>query len=409
MKGWNSFKLEECANILSGGTPSKTNENYWSGNLPWVSSGEMTEHRLRDTSLHITLEAGEKYSKIVKPLSILVVVRGMSLAKEFRVSIALNNLSFNQDIKGIIPKNGVYPWFLFYSLFCRKTEIRKLSSESGHGTKKIDTKVLKDIEVPLPPIPIQKKISATLSAYDELIENNNRRIAILEKMAEEIYREWFVRMRFPGHEKVKVVKGVPEGWEICELSKLYNISYGKNLPTDQIHPDGKFPVYGAGSIIGYYEKSNTDKKSVLITCRGNGSGTVWRTKYDRTFVTNNSFIINAVYDDDSFVYSFLHLKYSSVHQALTGSAQPQITISNLSKIKVIKHDICLIKNFQKMTSHIFEQIDDLDFINNKLKQSRDLLLPRLISGKLDVENLDIDFPPGMQSTELTDGKEVEAA
>lgn len=91
--------------------------------------------------------------------------------------------------------------------------------------------IISRINFPLPPLPIQRKIAGILSAYDELIENNNRRIAILEKMAEEIYREWFVRMRFPGNENVKVVKGVPEGWEVKKVGDIGKVVTGKTPPT----------------------------------------------------------------------------------------------------------------------------------------------------------------------------------
>jgi type I restriction enzyme S subunit len=100
---------------------------------------------------------------------------------------------------------------------------------------------LNNLDIPLPPFPIQKKIAAVLSAYDDLIENNNRRIAILEKMAEEIYREWFVRIRFPGHEKATFHKGIPEGWESKRFNEFCMLKRGYDLPENKVN-SGIYPV-----------------------------------------------------------------------------------------------------------------------------------------------------------------------
>jgi type I restriction enzyme, S subunit len=99
--------LADCVRSLSGGTPSKINNSFWLGDLPWVSSGEMGQSRITDTELHITQEAGENHSKIVPAGTVLVVVRGMSLAKEFRVSITQREMAFNQDLKALIAKENV--------------------------------------------------------------------------------------------------------------------------------------------------------------------------------------------------------------------------------------------------------------------------------------------------------------
>ncbi len=149
------------------------------------------------------------------------------------------------------------------------------------------------IKVNVSPLPIQRKIAAVLSAYDDLIENNNRRIAILERMAEELYREWFVCLRFLGYEKTKIIRGVPEGWVVKRIGEILRYSVWKNLPVEMIAIEGKYPVYGAGSIFGYYSKRNTESLTTLITCRGNGSCTVWRTIHADAFITNNSFKIKS--------------------------------------------------------------------------------------------------------------------
>ena len=266
------------------------------------------------------------------------------------------------------------------------------------GVPHINLGILRKFDVVYPLLPIQQKIAAVLSSYDDLIENNKRRIALLEKMAEEIYRDWFVRLRFPGHGSVKVVKGVPEGWDEIRFSEIYDIAYGKNLPTDNLIQDGKYEVYGAGDIIGSFNSYNCKEKVTLITCRGNGSGTVWHTRSAPSFVTNNSFMITQKNKSLRYHYYFvyLHMKFSPIEQSIGGSAQPQITIDSLSKVKIFRYPDALIQKFSDLIETLDDMRTQLIMTVSILDKTRDRLLPRLISGKMLVENLDIQFPPSMQ-------------
>jgi len=116
-----------------------------------------------------------------------------------------------------------------------------------------------------------------LSAYDDLIENNNRRIAFLEKMAEELYREWFVRLRFPGHEKVKIVKGVPEGWAVKKLKEIVEFAYGKALKEED-RIEGNYPVIGSGGIIGYHNAALVKGPGIVVGRKGNVGKVIWTKK-----------------------------------------------------------------------------------------------------------------------------------
>src|SRR5437867_946808 len=135
-KLWPLRRLGDCAKFLSGGTPSKARSDFWEGDIPWVSSGEMTETRIHDTPLRITADAAEDGSRLVPANTVLAVVRGMSLAKEFRVAITKREVAFNQDLKAFDCKAEVDPEFLFYALFARREYIRDLATEASHGTKK---------------------------------------------------------------------------------------------------------------------------------------------------------------------------------------------------------------------------------------------------------------------------------
>jgi type I restriction enzyme S subunit len=236
----------------------------------------------------------------------------------------------------------------------------------------------------IPPLPTQRRIASILSAYDDLIENNLRRIRLLEEAAQLIYKEWFVHLRFPGHENVKVVDGVPEGWERVKLNKVWNIKYGKNLPTKNIKNQGDFPVYGAAGKIGYYGKYNQEAKVALVTSRGNGSGQVHRTR-GKAFVTNNSFVFLPQFKQVTFFYSVECLKIIDLTRYRTGSAQPQLTIAGMSNISLLLPSLKTLERYNNLVRPLIDQVDQLFEINELLTEARDLLLPRLMSGTIKLE------------------------
>ncbi len=234
----------------------------------------------------------------------------------------------------------------------------------------------------------QNLISSILSTYDELIKNNEKRIKILEEMAQRMYAEWFVIFKFPGYEKVKMVDTplgkIPEGWRVEKYEDVFDVKYGKNLPTSKLENMG-FPVYGAGGIIGYYSEKNVTNKTPLVTCRGNGSGTVWRT-FGEGFVTNNSFYILGKNPDMRFEFIFNCLKNSNIMSAVSGSAQPQITIDSINYVKTVFPGIELIQKYQELASPLYLEADLLRAMNDNLGRMRDLLIPQLVTGRREVKH-----------------------
>jgi len=188
----------------------------------------MKTNRLYDAQDHVTEEGAKNGTRLVAPGTILIVVRGMILADEFPVAMAMRDLAFNQDLKALDCSPEVYTPFLFYWLQGNSHEILGIVDEAAHGTKRLQTDRLLNLPLLLPPLPTQRRIAGILSAYDDLIENNEQRIAILEEMARNLYREWFVDFRFPGHEDVAMreteIGMVPEGWEVVKLGIIAKIN-----------------------------------------------------------------------------------------------------------------------------------------------------------------------------------------
>ena len=177
---------------------------------------------------------------------------------------------------------------------------------------------------------------------------------------------------------------IPEGWEVKTFGDLFDIKYGKNLPTTKISETGKYAVYGAGGIIGYYNQKNVDIKTALITCRGNGSGTVWRT-LGEGFITNNSFTVNSKNKGMDFEFIYNCLKSCNIAASISGSAQPQITIESINFVKFVLPPMELIKSFVEKARKLYELSDKLRQKNQNLSQNRDLLIPQLVTGKRELK------------------------
>jgi type I restriction enzyme, S subunit len=364
---------------------------YWGGDIPWVSSGEMKQRRISSTSQTVTETGAREGSKLVPERTVLVVVRGMSLAKEFRVAITQRPVTFNQDLKALVPSERLLPEFLFYYLLSQNGPIRDSASESGHGTKRLDTRVLEDWPLPLPPLPIQRKIAAILSAYDELIETQQRRIELLEKLAEEIYREWFVRLRFPGHEKVKKIKSLPEGWSNEKFGQFCQLQRGFDLTDSEIVP-GPYPVVASTSIKAYHSQYKVEPP-VIVTGRSGSLGEVQLVN-SKAWPHNTSLYVKQFFGNSPFLIYYT-LKNMKLENFNAGAGVPTLNRNHLNGIPMIVPPKYLQKSFDETISPLHSQADLLRQSITHLTRTRDLLLPRLISGKLSVEDLDIEFPLGM--------------
>ncbi|MBN1311712.1 MAG: restriction endonuclease subunit S [Anaerolineae bacterium] len=196
MIDWQIRSLGDCVKLFSGGTPSKSQEDYWGGDIPWVSNKDMKSVRLREAEDHLTELGAQSDTRLVPPQTILIVVRGMALAKEFPVAMTTSQTAFNQDLKAIVPAiEQLDNEFLFYWLRGSADRILGIVDEAAHGTTRIQTDRLLSLPISLPPLSIQHRIASILSAYDDLIENNTQRIKALEAAAQALYREWFVEFR----------------------------------------------------------------------------------------------------------------------------------------------------------------------------------------------------------------------
>lgn len=282
---------------------------------------------------------------------------------------------------------GNNPRFIYY--FLKPLHLENFDTGSSNPT--LNRNHIHKIKVVFPKPHIQQKIAAVLSAYDDLIENNKRRIVLLEKMAEEIYREWFVRLRFPGHGSVKVVKGVPEGWDKKRFGDFCTLQRGYDLPDSQVEP-GTYPVVASTSIKTYHKHFKV-KPPVITTGRSGSLGTVLFVN-EKAWPLNTSLYVKNFHGNSCYLVYYT-LKNMGLENFNAGAGVPSLNRNHLSGITMAVPPKPLQDRFDSVVAPIFQQTEQLVRANDLLGKTRDSLLPRLISGKLSVENLDIQFPPGM--------------
>lgn len=276
-----------------------------------------------------------------------------------------------------------------------------LSIVTGAAVFGIRGSDLQNIVVDFPDLPTQKKIASILSAYDDLIENNNQRIQLLEEMAEEIYKEWFVRLRFPSYQDSKffdkngkevphgTVGALPEGWEEGTVGDLIEIKKGKNITKATIK-EGTVPVVAGGLQPAYYHNTpNTKSPTITISASGANAGYV-NFYYEDIWASDCSFIDTRITNWLYFFYSTLKTRQKEVYHLQKGSAQPHVYPSDIMSLNLKYPKKGLINNFEELIKPFYREIGVLKDKNQVLEETRDLLLPRLISGKLSVDDLEVE-------------------
>lgn len=310
-----------------------------------------------------------------------------------------------------IRAENIHNKFVSY-YFCTKAHKEWMEAQGSFGAtmNSLNQDIIKRISIPLPPLTVQKKIAAVLSAYDDLLENNKRRIAILERMAEEIYREWFVRLRFPGYKKKKIVKGLPEGWETIKLNEIacesskpskpgIDLSHRYYLPLDLLESKQMLPIDHLDYTHANSSLVTFNKGEFLFGAMRPYQHKVAIAPFDG--ITRTTCFVIKPKEDYYYSYLFLLLFQKTTIEYATlicnGSDRPYAVWNRgFEKFPCIKPVDEVIEAFNNLVKPILDQIVAKYFLLRNIKTSRDLLLSRLLSGKLPVDELDIQFPKSME-------------
>ncbi len=260
----------------------------------------------------------------------------------------------------------------------------------GSAQPQANAQVLGSYELFLPDLLTQNNIASILTTYNELIENNEKRIKTLEEMAQLLYTEWFVKLKFPGHEKVKKDDSkssygmIPRGWEVKKLSDIIQIKKGKNITKNTV-VDGDVPVVAGGTDPAYYHNvSNTISPVITISASGAGAGFV-KLYYKDIWASDCSYIDKNITEYVYFFYLFLKNKQKEISNLQRGSAQPHVYPKDLMTLKII-YSLDIISKFNTLVTPLFELVNKLNEKNSNLTKTRDLLIPQLVTGKRQLKN-----------------------
>jgi type I restriction enzyme, S subunit len=410
MKGWSETSLGECLTIEHG-FAFKGEHFSEAGKYVLLTPGNFHERggfRLRpEKDRFYSGQFPKRYLLKKRDLIVAMTEQGEGLLGSTALIPESDKYLHNQRLGLVHADDGLadktFLYYLFNTSYVRQ-QIR--NSSSGAKVRHTSPERIYTVKVTIPEEPsVQQKIAAILSAYDDLIENNKQRIALLEKMAEEIYREWFVRMRFPGHEKVKFEKGVPEGWKPIKLGEIVNFTMGQSPSSEFYNETGKGLPFNQG--VGTYGDRFPER---ITFCTVNGrlanKGDILfsvRAPVGRLNIADCKMIIGRglaamrhKQDFQSYLFYLLKVSFSNEDIIGNGAIFNSVGKDELKGFPILSPAKELVEECDKMACQIDKQITLLFDALDKLTKTRDFLLPRLISGKLSVENLDIQFPPSMQ-------------
>ncbi len=254
---------------------------------------------------------------------------------------------------------------------------------TGAAQPKLSQGNLNKMVFEIPSLKVQHRIASILSTYDTLIENNTKRIRLLEKMAENLYKEWFVRFRFPGHENVEMENGLPKGWSRGSLSEICEFKRGKNITSSKM-VEGSIPVVSAGlEPSGFHNEANVKGVSVTMSSSGANAGYI-AVHYSDIWAADCSYIEESTTPYIYYVYELLNNIRGVISNFQRGAAQPHVYPKDINRIKLIVPSEDLMRLANERLSVMHKLIHKFQQQNTLLARQRDLLLPRLMSGKLEV-------------------------
>lgn len=406
MEQWKEVKLGDVAEIISG-FAFKSSDLILTDGIPILKITNVKNPYLSYNFINYLPK--EKYESKMKKFflkenDVLIAMTGQGSVGRIGIAKGLrSDILVNQRV-GIIRAKEKLSLQLFIAVLLSNPYYEKVLYDLGIGAGQpnISPKLIENLKIPLPPLPIQQRIASILSAYDDLIENNRRRIALLEESARLLYKEWFVKFKFPGHEKAKFVGGLPEGWERKKLGEVGTIITGKTPSTKDernyggnilfiktpdmqngcytIDTETKLTIRGAETQKGKYVPKNT----ILTACIGNGLGVVSMTYKTSQFNQQiNAFIPNIDIYTYYYYLTFCNLKPKL--KAIGASAtMPNVNKSLFESLEIIQPEYKATKTFYDLIAPVFDQIRTLQLQTQKLKGARDILLPKLMKGIIKV-------------------------
>jgi type I restriction enzyme S subunit len=334
-----------------------------------------------------------------KDKDILIAMTGATAGKLGRVRTS-QDLLLNQRVAKIESVEAE-PDFIWFALSSERYRERFFGIAGGAAQPNMSGGQIEAVEIPLPPLQAQRKIAHALSAYDELMENNRRRMGLLEEAPRLLYREWFVRLRFPGHENARLKNGIPEGWERRTAYDAVEIlSGGTPKTTNPDFWDGEIPFYtpkdaADGIWVTDCERTISEaglnncnsrlfpKETVFISARGT-VGTLNIAQRPMAMSQSCYALVGKDHVTQSFLFSAMQEAVEALQQQAVGAVFDAIIMDTFKRITLLVPEPRMVRLFDDFARQVFSQLENLMLQNQKLRAARDLLLPRLMSGEIAV-------------------------
>lgn len=414
-EGWKEVTIGDLGQVITGNTPPRKQPELYGSHTLFVKPTDMEVGKkyCYDADEYYSEKGYSKYKKSLIPIGSTCVVTIGSIGQ--KMIKAHTNLFINQAVNAIVPNNDYDQDFVYYLLKINLFQLKTFDSGTASGRENVSKSSFSSIKLIVPESKeTQRKIASILSAYDDLIENNLKRIKLLEEKAQLTYEEWFVKMRFPGYETALFdeVTGLPKGWEEGKLSDLIEYQSGFAFKSSKFKEEG-YPVIKIKNIgnntidlnnVDYIDieyanqvaKFQLNAGDLLIAMTGATVGKVGiMPKSDVPCYLNQRvgrFVSLKNIDNKAFVECFFNigLGLNQVLNIAGGAAQPNISANQILSIDTIVPSDKILKDFSQMARSITNTVIILQNQNRLLKEARDILLPRLMSGMMDMEQIELE-------------------
>ncbi len=384
MNEWKKVKLGDLYEVHNG--LSKGRQFFGKGTPFLTFSNVFNNWFLPETfdSL-VQVTEKEKDSFSIKRGDVFITRTSETMDELGMSSVALHDYpgaTYNGFTKRLRPITDLMnPLYIGYYLRSPKFRGKFMAFSSMTTRASLANDDLLNMEVEVPSKSIQHSIATTLSRYDALIVNYQRQIKLLEEAAQRLYKEWFVDLHFPGHENVNIIDGVPDGWENCVLGNVATFKRGKTITKGNTR-EGNIPVVAGGLNPAYFhDAANT--KAPVVTVSGSGANAGFtRLYYIDVWASDCSYIDSTTSENIYFVYCFLKTNKVYLDNLQKGSAQPHVYAKDLNQMPIMKPSHGILRSFNKIVLSYFNKIANIDIQLTLLTESRDRLLPKLMSGDI---------------------------
>lgn len=373
---WKTVKLGDIGRIVGGATPSTKDLENYNGNIAWITPKDLSVFHGRYISCgerNITKKGLKSCSAQILPKNSVLF---SSRAPIGYIAIAANELCTNQGFKSIIPNSNTDYLFLYYLLRYNKDKIESMGS--GTTFKEVSGSTMRNIEVSVPGLETQKKIAKILSSLDDKIELNNAINHNLEAQASELFDAWFISF-------VRSDGKMPADWHKGTLGDIAAITSGKRPPMKQAvaSVDATIPLVGAASIMGF-TNAILYNEPILVTGRVGTHGVVQRFQ-SPCWTSDNTLVIKS----DFYEYTFQVLQRVDYVNMNRGSTQPLITQTDLKNVSIVIPTEEVLLEYEKIAGSLMAMYESNRKENERLATLRDTLLPKLMSGEIDVSDVEL--------------------